>query len=106
MTEPARHGNRQRRGETIAEAHPPGHVTETCHLTLSVWGSPALMASLVFKRSTARVNTSSNSSYALSSREEGSEVALSISAEELDDVSLACSEEVPRHASEADTRTS
>ncbi len=46
MNELPRHGDHGRRGETIAEAPTPGHLTDICRLTLSVWRSLVHAASL------------------------------------------------------------
>lgn len=59
-----------------------------------------------FNLSTALVTTLSNSSYALSSRDECSEVVISIYAEARDEESSAHAEEVPGRTSEVGARTS
>ncbi len=46
MNELPRHGDHQRRGETVTEAPPPGNATDICRLTLTVWRSLAPAASL------------------------------------------------------------
>ncbi len=46
MNELPRHGDHQRRGETVAEAPPLANPTDICRLTLSIWRLLLLRASL------------------------------------------------------------